>query len=223
MSRKEPLYTGQIFHIYNRSVGGEILFNNQYEYLRMVESMKFYKQRPKEFRFCDFLRIKQLESYQKPSKISAQIGPQENAVEIIAYCLMSNHVHFVLKQLEDGGISRFMGNVQNSYARYFNTKYERRGHLWQSTFKNTLVESDEQLLQLTKYVHLNPVKAKMTSDPSDWTFSSYNEFVGKLEASKKMTSFENYIDCSANEYARFVCEETPSQRELAMLNEVVLE
>jgi putative transposase len=78
---------------------------------------------------------------------------------------MPTHIHLVLRQLKDGGISKFMSNILNSYSRYFNIKHNRKGPLWEGRFRKVLVGSDEQLLHLTRYVHLNPVTACLVDKP----------------------------------------------------------
>ncbi|MCM8826817.1 MAG: hypothetical protein NC904_04785 [Candidatus Omnitrophica bacterium] len=77
-----------------------------------------------------------------------------------------------------------MSRVSNSYARYFNIKYGRRGPLWEGTFKNVLVNNDEQLLHLTRYIHLNPTTAFLVERPEDWSFSSYREYLDKEDKDK---------------------------------------
>ena len=76
-------------------------------------------------------------------------------MEIICYCLMPNHLHLLLRQLMDGGISKFMSNFANSYTRYFNTKSKRKGPVFEGKFKAKRIETDEQLLHLSRHIHLN--------------------------------------------------------------------
>ncbi len=79
------------------------------------------------------------------------------ALEILAYCLMPNHVHFLIKQLGDKAISKFMSDLCNSHSRYFNVKYELVGSLFQGRFKAKKIDKEEYLIHLTRYIHLNPV------------------------------------------------------------------
>lgn len=80
------------------------------------------------------------------------------SVEIVSYCLMPNHIHFLLKQSAGSNISKFMSDLCNSHSRYFNVKYETVGALFQGRFKAKLVEKDEYLVHLSRYIHLNPVE-----------------------------------------------------------------
>ncbi len=80
-----------------------------------------------------------------------------NSFSLISYCLMPNHYHFLLRQKEDYGISKFMNKIGVGYANYFNLKYERVGSLFQGTFKAVSVEKESQFLYIPYYIHLNPL------------------------------------------------------------------
>lgn len=78
-------------------------------------------------------------------------------LEILAYCLMPNHVHFLIKQTSSNAISKFMSDLCNSHSRYFNVKYDTVGSLYQGRFKAKKVDKDEYLTHLSRYIHLNPI------------------------------------------------------------------
>ncbi len=78
---------------------------------------------------------------------------------------MPTHIHLILKQLKEDGISAYMSKILNSYTCYFNRRTKRKGPLWESRFKRVEVTSDEQLLHLTRYIHLNPVTAHIVEEP----------------------------------------------------------
>ena len=106
----------------------------------------------------------------------------EKAVErfsiiIHTYCLMSNHYH-LLVETPDANLSKAMQWVNVSYATYFNKKHRRHGHLFQGRFKAILIDADVYLKHLSRYIHLNPVRAKMVSSPSAYHWSSYGAFSG---------------------------------------------
>jgi REP element-mobilizing transposase RayT len=110
----------------------------------------------------------------------------ENAVErfslkIHAYCLMGNHYHLLIETIEPN-LSRAMQWIQVSYAAYFNRKRNRVGHLFMGRFKSILIDADTYLLELSRYIHLNPVRAKLVENPADYTWSSYGAFIGKRKA-----------------------------------------
>jgi len=91
---------------------------------------------------------------------------------LYAYCLMNNHLHLLLKEQEDG-ISRIMSRINTAYAYYFNKKYNRVGHVFQNRFKSEPVENDRYLISLIRYIHNNPVKAKIANQPHQYKWSSY--------------------------------------------------
>lgn len=105
------------------------------------------------------------------------------SIIIHAYCLMSNHYH-LLVQTPEANLSATMQWINVSYAAYFNRKRLRQGHLFQGRFKAILIDADEYLKHLSRYIHLNPVRAKMVSTPAEYPWSSYAAFIGKQKAPK---------------------------------------
>lgn len=101
--------------------------------------------------------------------------------EIYAYCLMTNHVHLIIKELNMGDISLIMKRMLTRYALWYNRKYERSGILIANRFKSEPVENDEYLLSLVRYIHQNPVKAGIASRIDSYRWSSINEYIGKSE------------------------------------------
>lgn len=79
-------------------------------------------------------------------------------INILAFCLMPNHFHFLIQQLNQNSISQFFSNLCNSHSRYFNTKYETVGSLFQGRFKAKKIEKDEYIVHLSRYIHLNPLE-----------------------------------------------------------------
>lgn len=104
------------------------------------------------------------------------------AFEVHAYCLMSNHVHLLLREKRLGDISLIMKRLLTKYAMYFNRKYQRSGALIASRYKSVPVEADEYFIPLQRYIHQNPLKAGLVNNPEEYPFSSYREYLygGKL-------------------------------------------
>ena len=97
---------------------------------------------------------------------------RKNEYILYAYCLMSNHLHLLIKEQEDN-ISRIMRRINTAYAYYFNKKYNRVGHVFQNRFRSEPVENDRYLISLLRYIHNNPVKAKIAHQPYQYKWSSY--------------------------------------------------
>ncbi len=98
-------------------------------------------------------------------------------VVVYAYCLMPTHPHLLL-ETRKANLSRFMQRLLSSYSLKFNLRHKKRGHVLQGRFKSILVEKDAYLLELVRYIHLNPVKAGLTKDPLNWTWSSLRTYAG---------------------------------------------
>lgn len=98
-------------------------------------------------------------------------------VSLEAYCLMPNHYHLVLKQKENGSISKFIQSVMTSYVQGINKKYNYSGTLFQGKAKSKLIDSDEYVLQVVRYIHLNPVMTGLVQKPQEWYFSDYREWI----------------------------------------------
>ena len=99
-------------------------------------------------------------------------------VRIPAFCLMGNHVHLVV-QVAEMPLSRLIQNVGFRYTRYRNAKERRTGHLFQGRYKAILVDADTYLLELVRYIHLNPVRAGLVDDPADYRWSSHRAYLGR--------------------------------------------
>jgi putative transposase len=97
--------------------------------------------------------------------------------EVLAYCLMGNHYHFVV-HTRVANLSRLMRHLNGVYTQNFNRRHQKVGHLFQGRFKAVLVDRDAYLLEVCRYVELNPVRARMVADPGAWPWSSYRAHVG---------------------------------------------
>ena len=97
---------------------------------------------------------------------------------IHAYCLMGNHYHLLL-ETPRGNLSQILHHINGAYTTYFNIKRERSGHLFQGRFKGILVDKDEYCKELSRYIHLNPVRAGMVKTPLEYPWSSYPYFAGR--------------------------------------------
>lgn len=97
---------------------------------------------------------------------------------IQTFCLMSNHYHLLLETPE-GNLPQIMRHINGAYTTYFNIKRKRSGHLFQGWYKAILVEADSYAAELSRYIHLNPVRVGLAEKPEDYPWSSYRSYVGK--------------------------------------------
>jgi putative transposase len=213
---EKTLAVEEFYHIYTKSIAGFNIFNNDDEFCRMRSAIEYYLAEDPLLSFSVFFRSCNLDN--RDFKRDEQ---SKGIVRIIAYCLMPTHLHLILEQLEAKGISVFMNKILNSYTRYFNLKHNRKGPLWESRFKNVIISSDEQLLHLTRYIHLNPVTAYLVEKPEHWKWSSYHQYLGK--EINGICHLDNTLAIEPKEYQKFVEDRIGYQRELARIKALIIE
>lgn len=177
MSRRiHPIIKNQIYHVYNKGIAGQPIFFSSYDYQRFLNLIDYYRFVSPDLRFSFYnrLSIKEKQKYLNDMK---SIKPK--GVAIYAYCLMPNHYHFLLKELEVNGLRKFISNLQNGYAKYLNKKRKRSGSLFHEMFKLVRVEDDEQFIHVARYIHLNPLTSYVIREEKElenyfWSsFASY--------------------------------------------------
>jgi len=215
--RKQALETGEFYHIYTRSIAKYEIFQNESDYHRLKKLLSLCRLKEFKYKYSFFNRL--IPSTQ--DRILKTISGELKLVQIISYCIMPTHLHLILKQNEKDGISKYMSRVLNCYSRYFNSKYSRTGPLWSGRFKNNLVNTTEQLLHLTRYVHLNPCSANIVNKPEDWGHSSYCEYV---EAEPdRICDYSGLFEIDPENYREFVCDRISFQRELSKIKKILIE
>ncbi len=222
MKRTKPLVDGEVYHIFNRSIGNYRIFNNDTEYSQMLLAVMFYKIEHPPAKLSYFLNRKENQAVDINQLIHTLNHDQDKLIDIVAYCLMPTHTHFILKQLKTNGISIFMGNIQNSFSHFFNMHHHRKGPLWESKFKNIVVENDNQLLHLTRYIHLNPTSAGLVKKPEKWKFSSYLEYLNKLSETNQILSYDNLLEIKPSNYQKFVNDRKDYQQKLSIIKKLIL-
>lgn len=211
--RKIVLANEQVYHVFNRGVEEREIFLDKRDYSRFLDSSVYYQKANPPTRYSFRKRVDK-----RP------LLDLENLVDIICYCLMPNHFHFLLKQTKDKGISLFISRLINSYTRYFNTRHQRKGHLFQGPFKAVRVENDEQLVHVSRYIHLNPVTSFLAEDPGDYHFSSYSEYFrkksmgGTCQSELVLSQFSSIRD-----YQRFVLNQKDYARNLEKIKKFIME
>ncbi len=217
--RSLPFVTDEIYHVFNRSVGREIIFSSKLNLRRILESAQFYRY-PQVLSLSKFKRLKDNQKHEYLFRLT-NIQPY---VDIFAFSFMPNHFHFLIKQLQNNGILKFITNLQNSYAKYFNTKYDRHGSLFQIQFKAKRIESDELFIHTSRYIHLNHVTAFIIQLDSlstyPWTsFHYYEDRDDSFINIKPVLSFFN----KKQAYTEFVADQVDYQRSLVEIKDLVLE
>jgi putative transposase len=124
-------------------------------------------------------------------------------LDVLAYCLMPNHYHLLVRLRRDG-LTSAMHALATSYAKAFNKRHGRSGHVFEGPLQAIAVEDDGYLLHLSRYIHLNPSKAGLVARPEDWEFSSYPKYVGVRDGTLPRTDFVLAQIGSPSEYRRFI-------------------
>ena len=144
---------------------------------------------------------------------------------IHAWCLMSNHYHLIV-ETPSGNLSQIMQHINGAYTNYFNTKRKRSGHLFQGRYKGILVEADEYALELSRYIHLNPVRIGIVNEPGDYKWSSFQEYAGKRKAPDWLSTefilgyFDKSEQAAQKQYNEFVEEVLGKEHESPLLQMV---
>ena len=227
--RREILTNNQFYHVYNRGVDKRRIFLDDKDRFRFIHDL---------FEFNDSNVVPNVFYHlNRTLEVAIERKPRNILVEIIAFCLMPNHYHLLLKQRQEKGISLFLQKLGAGYSRYFNERHQRSGVLFQGTFRAIHIASDEYLSHLTRYIHLNPLDLKFP----DWKnrgienrtavslflnqyrWSSYPDYIGKKNF-PSVTSREfviGYFNESQKEYEEFVLEWT--KKDFSTVESIALE
>lgn len=172
--REIPFIKSSVYHVYNRGHNKQRIFINHKDYSRYLKRAHEYIDKHK--------------------------------VSLFAYCLMPNHIHLLIRHRQDGDvpIDRFIHRLHTAYTMYFNKKYERVGSVFQGRFKAKLVDTDEYLLHVSRYIHINPIELfhaqgrALISELRAYPWSSYGEYVEpQLKSLSDPTFILNYFSKSS--------------------------
>lgn len=180
--RKVPFVRGEFYHIYNRGVDKRKIFSDQDDIDRFFQSMK-------EFNVLEPIGSIYENSFRKEK---TSLGDRTSKlVNVICYCLNSNHYHIILEQVSDKGIEKFMQRMGTGYTRYFNDRHKRSGVLFQGKFKAVHVNSNEYLLHLSAYVNLNNRIHQLGGSTPKLMKSSWEEYVSGDKSVRDNSNFCN--------------------------------
>ena len=133
-------------------------------------------------------------------------------VTVVAYCLMPNHYHFLLRQDKDAPLSRFISTLFNAYVQAVNRQQGRSGTLFAGRFRHAWVDRDEYLVHLCRYIHLNPVEAGLVVRPEEWLYSNYLEWIGWRNGTIKDDAFMRAWFQTPDIYQVFVEDHSEEER-----------
>ncbi|OGI66551.1 hypothetical protein A3H53_01525 [Candidatus Nomurabacteria bacterium RIFCSPLOWO2_02_FULL_40_10] len=178
--RNIKIAPGEYYHVFNRGMAKQLIFHDNTDRARFL-FLILYFQSP-----VTFINISRpVKSFVKHSvfNIGGEVKQEivkNRFVELASLGLMPNHFHLIVKEVEENGIARYMQRVLNSYTKYYNTKYNKSGHLFQGPYKAVHVKNNTQLLYLSSYIHRNPREIREWLNKENiYPWSSYQDFVNK--------------------------------------------
>lgn len=202
------------YHLYNRGVEKRIIFSDSHDYTTFLSYLKTYLL-PKDE---DFLHKKlvdpSISSSEKNKALKLlRMNNFSDELTLLAYCLMPNHFHLLVHQTTENTIDKFMNSLGTRYSMYFNRKYNRVGPLFQGVYKAVMIESDEQLLHLTRYIHVqsfrdsqgHPLRKPLPSSYSNYLNQTSKKWVkpgqilsffqkGKPSYLKDVNSYKSFVE-----------------------------
>ncbi len=207
------------YHVYNRGVNKRKIFKDKQDYSVFLGYLKEYLSLRDQEKLLKILADVSVTIQEKElAKKQLRLNNFNDRVFLIAYCLMPNHFHFLIKQKDAQGMEILMRSLMTRYTMYFNKRHGRIGTLFQSSYKAVLIESDAQLWHVSRYIHLNPVSGRIlkgesflgqiTSQPS-----SYPVYLGKIKQDwvkpeiilanfslAGFASYQNFVELRDNDF-----------------------
>jgi putative transposase len=220
--RPEPFATDEVYHIFNRGVNRSTIFHAPRDYQRFYDTIHYYQLPAQPVKLSYFLKWRISD---KNTLLQKTKNNPKKYISFYCYVFMPNHFHFLIKQLQENGISEFMRKIQNSYAKYINTRYKRTGGLFEGPFRAIRVKTQGQLLHLSRYIHLNPYTTRVVktfSELTNYPWSSFSEYrkqiTGICETDSVLSNF-----LSIKQYEQFCRDQADYQRELNYFRHLTLE
>ena len=231
--KRPPLVNDEIYHVVLRGVGDSLIFKDIDDYYRGIFSLfEFNTSKPVEIR-----------TRRRKRKIQKLKGEQfsderDKLVEVLQFCFMPNHIHLLLKQIKDTGITDFMRKFGAGFATYFNKRYQRKGHLFQARFYAVHIKNEQQLKTVFVYIHANPISLveenwkeggienpkKVIKFLDEYKWSSYLDYLGKSNfSSVTERDFLSEIMGGTKECKRFVDDWVQHKKNLKYWREVGIE
>ncbi len=219
--RKTILVNNHYYHIFNRGIARQPVFFSKRDYQRLVLAFSYYQYKDPPVKLS---RLLELSEEIRESYWNQMIQKGKKIVEIVSFVLMPNHFHLLVKQVTDNGISDFMSKSINSYTRYINTKQERVGDLFQGAFKGVFIETDEQLIHVSRYIHLNPYVSSLVrlSELKSYPWSSLPDYLKGISDTAKMEIVLSHFR-SPTDYEKFVFDQADYAKRLEEIKHLTLE
>lgn len=215
MNQVDPFSTGCFYHLYNKSIDSLRPFSNSAYVDRFLNLVWYYRSTKCRVSYSWYEKAQEEVKSQFVKSIN---DPAYFQVEILTFCIMQNHYHFLLRQNMKKGISQFMNNVVNAFTRYSNLLNLRKGPVFIPSYKSRLIHTEEQLMHVSRYIHLNPYSSgivKSFDELFNYRFSSLKEYL--YHPTLVNTSFilnTGYFSNNKNKYKLFITNRANYQKTL---------
>jgi len=191
--RKQPFINNEIYHIVLRGIDGNLIFKDINDYYRGIFSIyELNNAKPTTIQYRRKIRTHLKQKLDRgPTSI---VDERQKLVEILAFCFMPNHIHLLVRQINNEGISKFMAKFGTGYGGYFNRRYGRKGYVFQNRFLAVHIKDDNQLKIIFAYIHANPISLiesqwkedgiknpeKAIEFAENYKWSSYPDYISKI-------------------------------------------
>lgn len=218
VSHSPILSTSEIYHVFNRSIGKEIIFAKE-KYLNQILRTANYYRYHQQMRLSRFNLLSENEQQKYLSPITKRMP----LIDLYTFSFMPNHYHLLIKQLQERGVSKFISNIQNSFAKFFNLINDRVGSLFQRSFKAKRIRNNEEFIHVSRYIHLNHTTSgiiKFEQLPTyEWTsLPCYlNKKNNLFVDTKPILSYFK----TPKKYLQFLSNQVDYQRKLKLIKQVM--
>ncbi|MDA1337942.1 MAG: transposase [bacterium] len=203
--RLDPFFTGGLCHLFDKTVDSQQVFRHLTMRTHFLDLIRYYRSSEAQISYSDSLKLKPDLQDELLFKINLKKYFQ---VEVVAFSIMKNHYHILVKQLKENGINSMMSRLLNSFTKYYNVKYERKGPIFLPQFRAVPVTTDEQFIHTTRYIHRNHLEAGALSSPEELIKSPWTSLKEYVENPKSRISSDKLVldmfDGSISKYLDFV-------------------
>lgn len=213
-SRRDKFFNGGVFHVFNRAIEKRRLFIESTLNERFVSLFQYYRSSKASLRYSKYINL----PVEIKKAVEGRISDSNYfKIEILSYCVMPTHFHLLIKQKATQGIIRFVSDITNSITRYFNILHARQGPLFLPQFKSRRIITREDLIHVSRYIHLNPYSAsivKTNEELMQYPWSSLSEYFYGKSVLCEIAGILDEFNGDKNKYIQFVLNNREYQKTL---------
>lgn len=212
--RGEAFQNNDYYHVYNKTIDKRNVFESNTVAREFITTFLYYRSTKSRLRYS---RYKLLEASLQNDLWRQVMIEKYFRIQIVAYCIMPNHYHFLIKQVQDNGIVIFMAKTLNSITRYFNILNKRRGPIFLTQFRSKKIYTEEQLVYISRYIHTNPFASSLVDQVEDVFTYPHSSFLSYVSGNCDKTYSEvvmQYFGNKIENYKDFVINNADEQKEI---------